>query len=878
MMGFNNTTRSFTALRWRLSPLAFTLGASLVSGSLKADEYFNPAFLSEGKGQVADLSSFENGAGQAPGTYRVDIVLNDELITSHDVVFKDEKSLDGTVAKESDDTGLVACLSPKTLSDMGIDLNIPVDKKNDANGECVAIASLIDGATSRFDFGRQRLDLSVPQIALKNTARGLISSDKWDQGIPAFLLNYSYNGSNSKNGDSKSGSDFLGLNGGANIGAWRYRHYTTFNRSTSNGQSSQSWQHVNGSLSRTIIALKGQLTVGDSYTASDVFDSISFHGLQLASDDNMLPDSLKGFAPTIRGIAKQSAQVTIKQNGYIVYQTYVAPGAFEITDLFPTSSSGDLVVEIKLQKGKIITFSIPYSTVPLMQREGHVKYALTAARYRTNNTQQDAVPFTQATLIWGLPWGVTLYGGSQLSDNYQAVATGTGLNMGNWGAVSVDVTQAKSTLIDETVHTGQSWRMLYAKSLNKSGTNFQLTGYRYSTAGFYTFTDTTYKHMNGYDSDPNDAYDDPDNDRPHWFDYYNLFYTKRGKLQVNISQQLGKWGSLYMTGSQQTYWHTDGKMVLLQLGYNTSWNDINMGVSFNYSASSTQPKPDQSVALNVSFPLGKWLSPAGSMASNNAFTTLNMNQDNQGSVTRNAGVSGTLLEANNLSYSLQQGHANQGGGSNGSASLSHQGGYGNSNVGYSYSENGLSQQVNYGVAGGVIAHRHGVTFSQPLGETNVLVEAPGANRVKVENATGIKTDWRGYAVVPFATTYRKNRIALDTTSLGDKVELDDAVVDVVPTKGALVRASFVTHVGNRALLTLMHNNEPVPFGASVIIGDSSEGSIVADGGQVYLSGLPPEGTLKVLWGDEPDQKCAVEYDLPETEESTGIIQKKMECK
>lgn len=877
-MGFESTTRYLPALRWRLSPLALTMGASLLAGNVSADEYFNPAFLSDGKGLVADLSSFENGAGQAPGTYRVDIILNDEFITSHDVVFKDEKSLSASTAKASDDTGLVACLSVKTLSDMGIDLNIPDEKKKAGNGECIAIASLIEGATSSFDFGRQRLDLSVPQIALKNTARGLISPDKWDQGIPALLLNYSYSGSNSQDGNSKSGSDFLGLNGGANLGAWRYRHYTTLNRSTSNGQSTHRLDHVNGSLSRTIIALKGQLTVGDSYTASDVFDSISFHGLQLASDDNMLPDSLKGFAPTVRGIAKQSAQVTIKQNGYIVYQTYVAPGAFEITDLFPTSSSGDLVVEIKEQKGKIITFSVPYSTVPLMQREGHVKYALTAATYRTSNTQQEAVPFTQATLIWGLPRGFTLYGGTQLSDNYQAMATGTGLNMGNWGAVSVDVTQAKSTLIDDTVHTGQSWRMLYAKSLNKSGTNFQLTGYRYSTAGFYTFTDTTYKHMNGYDSDPDDDFDDPDNDRPHWFDYYNLYYTKRGKLQVNISQQLGKFGSLYATGSQQTYWHTDGKMMLLQLGYNTSWHDINMGVSFNYSASSTQPKADQAIAFNVSLPLGKWLSPAGSTASNNAFTTLNMNQDNQGSVTRNAGVSGTLLEGNNLSYSVQQGHANQGAGSNGSASLSHQGGYGNSNVAYNYSENGNSQQVNYGVAGGVIAHRHGVTFSQPLGETNVLVEAPGANRVKVENATGIKTDWRGYAVVPFATTYRKNRIALDTTSLGDKVEVDDAVVDVVPTKGALVRASFITHVGNRALLTLMHNNVPVPFGASVTTQEGGEGSIVADGGQVYLSGLAPEGTLNVQWGDEPDQKCSLDYDFPETSDTTGIIQRKIECK
>ena len=42
--------------------------------------------------------------------------------------------------------------------------------------------------------------------------------------------------------------------------------------------------------------------------------AVSFRGVQLASDDNMLPDSLKGFAPVVRGIAKSNAQITIKQN------------------------------------------------------------------------------------------------------------------------------------------------------------------------------------------------------------------------------------------------------------------------------------------------------------------------------------------------------------------------------------------------------------------------------------------------------------------------------------------------------------------------------------------------------------------------------------
>jgi len=384
--------------------------------------------------------------------------------------------------------------------------------------------------------------------------------------------------------------------------------------------------------------------------------------------------------------------------------------------------------------------------------------------------------------------------------------------------------------------------------------------------------------MDGYNNDPENEDADPDNDRPHWFDYYNLYYTKRGKVQVNISQQLGDLGSVYVSGSQQTYLHTEGKDTLVQVGYNTSWHDINLGLSYNYSKSSGQPQADKMFAFNVSLPIGKWLSPKDSTTPNNAFATYSMNQDNHGSVTQNAGISGTMLEDNNLSYSVQQGYGNQGVGNSGNASLAHQGGYGSSNISYNYSDNGDSQQVNYGISGGVVAHRHGVTFSQPLGETNVLIEAPGANQVRVQNATGVKTDWRGYAVVPYANTYRKNRIALDTTTLGDKVDIDDAVVDVVPTKGALVRASFKAHVGIRALLTMLHNNEPIPFGATVTRDDEGEGNIVGDDGQVYLAGLAPKGKLKVQWGEGADQTCSADYQLPADAENTAITQMKVICR
>lgn len=97
------------------------------------------------------------------------------------------------------------------------------------------------------------------------------------------------------------------------------------------------------------------------------------------------------------------------------------------------------------------------------------------------------------------------------------------------------------------------------------GTNFQLLGYRYSTSGFYNLDETTYTHMQGYTGD---AEQDDANEATNWLDYYNLNWTKRGKLQFNISQQLRRLGSLFVTGSQQSYWHTDDKNTLV--GWDTA--------------------------------------------------------------------------------------------------------------------------------------------------------------------------------------------------------------------------------------------------------------------------------------------------------------------
>lgn len=822
------------------------LSLLIMSNVSFAENGFNPAFIEQdGQGNnVADLSAFSStSGGQLPGKYIVDIYVNTQPVDHQEVTFYSDKE-----GEDKNGTGLLPCITLEQLKKYGLKTEaIPAlnkkavtdskDAPTEDKNACIDFTHIIPSSSAAFDFNRQRLELSFPQAVLSQSVRGYVDPSLWDNGIPAFLLNYNFTGANAENTSGnqniKDNDYYLSLRNGFNLGAWRYRNYTTW--SDNNGE--KSWENVNNYLQRSIISLKSQLTLGDGYSTGDVFDSVQYRGVQIASDDSMLPDSMQGFAPVVRGIAKSNAQVTISQNGYTIYQSYVAPGAFEITDLYPSSGSGDLTVEIKEEDGSIQKFVQPYSSVPILQREGHTKYSVTAGQFRSGYGT-DTPDFGQLTLIRGFGGGVTLYGGLQSSEKYQSLAFGVGQNIGDWGAISVDVTQAKTQLPDET-DTGQSYRFLYAKSFAGSGTDFRLLGYRYSTSGFYTMQESV--DLNSNDSDTSD---------------FEINSHKRSQVEGSVNQSLPEgWGAFYFSASIQNYWGTDGDQQTLQWGYNNAWQGISYSLSYSNNFTPDEPS-DRQIAFNVSVPLDRWVKGASA--------TYNTNRGSNGSVSQQAGVNGSL-DDNKLNYNVSQGTDNQGRGNSGNASLNYTGSHGNSNAAYSYGQD--SRRVNYGLGGGMVIHDGGVTLSQPLGETIALVAAPGAADVGVMNNTGLTTDSRGYAVVPYASAYRRNSIGLNTTTLGPNVDLAESAKDVIPTRGAVVRADFNARVGYRVMMTLKRPDASVvPFGTTVsLVSEENkkapETGIVGEMGATYLSGLPEKGQLIAQWGKDAAQQCHVNYQL-----------------
>jgi hypothetical protein len=541
------------------------LGAPGHAQQQVAGSSFNEEFLGIGGDQPhADLSLFSFGNRVLAGTYMVDVSLNERGAGQTEIRF---------AAKEGRNDA-EPCLTRGMLDAWGVNVAVFPELASAADTACIELTKVIPDAAVSYDAGKQRLFVSIPQAALKRSARGAVGPEKWDKGITAGMLDYQlnfarYSGSNYRNdanpfappqnvfdGNPFAERDktlqrntlFAGLRAGFNFGDWRFRHFSTYNRGL-DGKSR--WQGISTYVQRDLASINGRLLIGDGNTPGNFFDSLPFRGVQLSSDDAMLPDSQQGYAPTIRGVAQTNARVTVRQNGYVIYSTFVAPGPFVIDDLYPTASSGDLEVTVAEADGRQTRYTQAFSAVPTLLREGTWRYSATIGKYR-NNYDGSTVPggrpslsqpvFMQATLARGLGNEFSLYGGLLMANMYQSLLAGVGKNLRDFGAVSVDLSAARTT--DRTpingvkTYDGQSVRFLYSKAFLTSGTNFRVAGYRYSTSGYRTFQEAV--QMQDL--------------RP-----FESFNSRRNEVRFEVSQQIGDLGTVFASARQQSYWGTSAK-------------------------------------------------------------------------------------------------------------------------------------------------------------------------------------------------------------------------------------------------------------------------------------------------------------------------------
>ncbi|MDK9584417.1 outer membrane usher protein [Lelliottia wanjuensis] len=800
----------------KISILAISIYSTLY-GCARADDgiEFNTDILDVKDKSNIDLSRFSKGNYIMPGDYSFKIRVNQNELEEQPIP---------VYVSDTDSKQTLACFKPEIVQQMGFKeeflSQFPLWHKN----QCVDITSL-KGVDIRPDMGENTLNVNVPQAYLEYTSDNWVPTSMWDNGVPGLLADYSVDVTSRKNNDQSGSDKTISGNGtmGANLGAWRLRgdwqaNYENNADGTDSGQKEWTWNRVY--LYRAIPSMGAKLTLGEDYLNSDLFDSFSFIGASLVSDDNMLPPNLRGYAPEVTGVAKTNAKVIISQQGRIIYQSQVAAGPFRIQDL-NSAVSGTLDVRVEEQDGSNQQYKVNTASVPYLTRPGSVRYKLYGGKPLGTEHSVEGQDFASSEMSWGINNGWSLYGGIVASKDYRATAIGVGRDLLALGALALDVTRSNAEL-DTVNRQGQSYRLSYSKRFDETDSQVTFAGYRFSEKNFMSFNDFL-NYMSTDDS----------------------FQQSKEMYTISFSQQLKKLGlSAYLNYSHQTYWNApaeDRYSVSLSRNFDIGrWKNINMSLTA-YRNEFSQGT-DDGAYLSMSVPWG-----------DSGTVSYNMTSGG-GSNSNRLGYFDHLDNGDN--YQMAVGASEHE--ANVSGYYDHMGNEGEiiGNLDYQQSEyNSLGMTLR----GGITATPKGVALHRVngMGGTRVMVDTGAASDIPVQGfGSSTQTNYFGKAVITDVSNYTKNNLSIDINSLPKNAEAHGSVEQATLTEGAIGYRKFDVISGEKAMaiIRLADGSFP-PFGASVRNAADQEVGIVNDDGQTYLSGLHSGEKMNVQW--EGEMQCVI---------------------
>ncbi len=777
--------------------------------STQGNTRFSSHFFVNQNNSAVDISHLEKAQGMVPGFYPLDISINGRQAIHTDLQI---------ISKPG---GSVPCITNSLASQLGINTAYYA-RYTDITVSCIDIAAAPNSFVT-LNTNRMNVDIRAPQVALIKKSQ-LTKPDAWDRGVNSFRLNYLASGSKESRSNEQNRSQFYtDLDLGADINGIHFR--SSLNYSNATGQEAD-WERKESYAYTAIPALRSQFTAGETFLRSNLIDGFAFTGISMGTDRAMLDPQLQGYAPAIRGIAQSNARITIEQNGYTIYEQFFPPGEFLINDI-PSLSNGDLSVTITEEDGSQKQFIQPYTQIPNLVRPGLWEYEITTGKYRNENT--DEPWFINAEVSHGLENDITLFAGGLVSEEYTIHTMGLGFNLGRLGGFSIDAARSYFHPDEGKTDTdGNSYRFFYAKSLTRS-TNIQLLGYRYSTEGFRTFNETVIDSTN------------------------NIISQRKSRTEASLTQNLGSYGSLYITGSQEKYWKTSGERNFLVSGYSNNYKDLSYSISLSHNEN-VNGKRDNTVGISASLPLD---------TQNRRPTYVNYQQTHSDVGTDfNAGISG-LLSDERFSYSASSGRSNDDLVES-SARLSYSGQTAGITAGISHSQ---YHDLYFAQAGGsALVYKDGLILGRRLGETAIIADTGGVENVTFRTGSlPVTTNSKGMALLPQVQPYRQQEVSMDFSRLDANLETGNRSHFITPERGAVSLAKFNIYPTQRFLVRIMVDNDKVaPFGSLIVDATGSNVSTIDGSGFALINHTQSQSSYFV-----PGADCS--FSLPDQIQSTSDI-------
>lgn len=814
---------------------------------------FNTDFLDVNDRSNIDLGKFSQAGYIMPGVYSLRISLNGKSLSDNSIDIEfDEIETDTTQA----------CLTKSLIESLGFKKKALTQLKWLDNKDCLDYASL-PGIRVKTELSTSTLSLTIPQKNLEYRSDNWDPPSQWNEGVNGAIFDYNIDMKQSFNRQPQSRLTNISGYGviGANLGAWRFRgdwqarynYAKDLSQASSSTTIDRSFDFSRLYVYRALREQGAKLTLGETYLDSDIFDSFRFTGTSLMSDDNMLPPSLRGYAPEIVGVAKTNAKVVISQEGRVLFQTQVASGPFRIQDV-SISVSGILDVRVEEEDGSVQQFQINTAEVPYLTRPGVFRYKLATGRPSNFDHTFNGDFFGSGEFSWGINNRLSLFGGGLVSQDYGLASLGAGLDLYQLGAVSFDVTESKAQFLNETQY-GTAYRVNYAKNFEQYDSQLTLTGYRYSNQDYMNFSQFLVNKQ-VYQADQwqsliRDLRGDTLKNQ------YNVILNKRFR-----DSEL----SVYLDYTHQSFWNQKKSnrysfsiTSSFDMGY---WQKLSASFSVYRNEQQGADKADQGAFLTLSVPLGASdrMNYSGSIVS--------------GQASHNISYAHKFDDANY--YNLVAGTSNSGDMLSGY--FTHDGDKAKlmANASHSFHKStaaGLSLQGGLTVTGkGGAFHR-----VETPGSTRVIIDTDGVEDIPIRGY-GLPTHSNifGKAGIADIGSYRPSRSSIDVNLLDSDVDaLGSTVLNSTLTEGAIGYRHFTILSGAKRIVTLLQQDDsPVPFGATVSNQKSQIIGMVSDEGIAYLSGLKSQDTLLVQWGDDRQCSFKVPDDLLNEDD---ILQVKVKC-
>ncbi|MGG5288772.1 fimbria/pilus outer membrane usher protein [Pseudomonas shirazensis] len=797
--------------RWIPSCALAALASGLATQVTHAVE-FEAGFLRPGTS--LDLQRYQSEQAVPETEVTLDITLNQRWMGRHSVALR----------RQGPNLQASACYGTSLLQALGVDMGqLPAavaESLADAHA-CLHLAALQLAASEELNFAELSLHLEIAQQALLRQPDGYLPPSSWDSGVTAGFVDYRMNLFQQRDLQQHSSSrqGYLGVRAGVNTGAWYWRHEGSWQAASDGGsryQPSANW------VRRDIPSWSAQFTAGDGYSVGDVFETTAYRGLQVSSDERMFPQSLRGFAPVVRGVANSTALLSIRQRGVLLHESTVPPGPFEIDDLYASGVNQDLQVTLREADGSVRSFIMPYQAAPLALRPGAHRFELNGGVWRDG--QGDTGPaFVQGSWQQGLDNQLSVHGGGWLSDDYLASALGAAINS-QFGAFGLTAYLSRSTPRPGQALQGQALRLSWRHRLEYSATDLGLSLTQTDSPGYQTFNDFAFARADGR------------SDQARW------------RASASLNQDLGPGGGrLNLSAISSQRWRGQAGTTSYSLGYHNAYRTLGYGLNLNREQR-VNGLALNSLTLTVSAPLG--VRRSGAVSSG-------LNLDSEGKSSASLRWSATAGEHDQWGYGLaavRQGGADSATGFD--ADLLRRSAAGE--LSGSLASRPGQRQAALGMRGALVAHARGVTAAPPLGESFAIVHAPGAESARIAQHPYIRLDSRGYAVTPTLTPYSVNSVELDPRGMTDQVELQLTAQALVPRAGAVGYLQFATRSGRQwTLEARREHGQALPFGAQVTDVHGTELGLVGQGSRLHLRSDDQQAALDVIWGSAAGQRCRI---------------------